>query len=88
MVDSSFTELTAYLLHLDELRAEAMAAALSIPGGMGEGKRGAKDELEGDKKKKAKNVSQGVKALDKVSTRGMKDMRSFFNKKPVAKVKA
>jgi hypothetical protein len=83
----SFTELTAYLVHLDELRAAAMAAALSIPGGMGEGKRGAKDELEGDKKK-AKNVSQGVKALEKVSTRGMKDMRSFFNKKPVAKVKA
>jgi hypothetical protein len=88
VVDGSFAELNTYLAHVDELRAAAMAAALEIPGGMGDGKRGAKDELEGDKKKKVKSVSQGVKALEKVSTRGMKDMRSFFNKKPVAKVKA
>jgi hypothetical protein len=71
---------------LEELRAEAIAATLSIPSGTGEGKRAAKDELEGEKKK-AKNVSQGVKALEKVSTKGMKDMRSFFSKK-AGKVKS
>ena len=59
----------------------AAAAALVVPNGCTNEKRLAKEELEGEKKKKPK-VSQGVKALEKVNTRGMKDMRSFF-KKPV-----
>jgi CRISPR/Cas system-associated endonuclease Cas3-HD len=76
-------------VHLDKLQAAAIAAALIIHSGMDKGKRGAKDELEGNKKKKAKNISQGVKASEKVSTRWMKDMRFFFsNLKPIAKVKA
>ena len=80
--DSSFTELTDYLRRLEELRAEAIAATLSMPHGTGEGKRAPKEELDGDqKKKKAKSTSQGVKALEKVNTKGMKDMRSFFAKK-------
>ena len=61
--------------------AAAAAAALMVPSGGTNDKRPAKDDLESEKKKKPK-VSQGVKALEKVSTRGMKDMRSFF-KKPV-----
>jgi hypothetical protein len=73
------------LKDLDEARQAAAAATLMIPsagGGSSAGeKRAAKDEAEGQSKKKAK-VSQGVKALEKVNTRGMKDMRSFF-KKPV-----
>lgn len=83
--DDSFTELTEYIRRLEELRAEAIAATLSMPHGTGEGKRAAKEELDGDqkKKKKAKSTSQGVKALEKVNTKGMKDMRSFFTKKAV-----
>ena len=81
-VDGSFDELTMYLARLEEVRAAAVAASLTIPSGGGGGKREAKEELEQAEKKKVK-VSQGVKALEKVSTRGMKDMRSFFTKKPV-----
>ena len=74
--------LTTYLARLEEVRAEAVAAALTIPNGCGgAGKREAKEDLEEAKKKKIK-VSLGVKALEKVNTRGMKDMRSFFTKKP------
>jgi hypothetical protein len=38
--------------------------------------------LEEEPKKKKPNISHGVKALEKANTRGMKDMRSFFGKKP------
>lgn len=69
-----------YIKTLEESRAAAMAATLMVPSGHSE-KRPAKEENEGEKKKKVK-VSQGVKALEKVNKKGMKDMRSFF-KKPV-----
>jgi hypothetical protein len=83
-VDGSFDELTTYLARLEEVRAAAVAASLTIPGGGGGGgKREAKEDLEQSEKKKKVKVSHGVKALEKVSTRGMKDMRSFFTKKPV-----
>lgn len=72
---NSFTLLTNYLKYLEKARASASAASSCIPE-----KRPAKED--GEAKKKVK-VSQGVKALGKVNTRGMKDMRSFFNKKPV-----
>ena len=72
-----------YIKTLEESRSAAIAESLTIPSGHSE-KRPPKDEVEGEKKKKVK-VSQGVKALEKVNTRGMKDMRSFF-KKPVKKV--
>jgi hypothetical protein len=62
---------------LDTLRIAAAATTLSIPTSE---KRKAKQDVESEKKKV--KVSQGVRALEKVSTRGMKDMRSFF-KKPV-----
>jgi hypothetical protein len=86
----SFEPLVRYLKELEEARqAAAAATSLMIPnGGGGDGgngtgeKRAAKEELEGQNKLKRGKVSQGVKALEKVSTRGMKDMRSFF-KKPV-----
>jgi hypothetical protein len=65
------------MTHLDTLRVAAAATTLSIPTSE---KRKAKQDVEPDKKKV--KVSQGVRALEKVSTRGMKDMRSFF-KKPV-----
>jgi hypothetical protein len=81
----SFTVLTEYLARLEELRAEAVAATLTIPDGAGSGggkRQEREDAGEMEKKKKVK-VSQGVKALEKVNTRGMKDMRSFFVKKPV-----
>lgn len=86
-VDFSFEPLTKYLNELEEARQAAAAAALMIPSGNGgdnvDGeKRVAKEELEGQNAKKKGKVSQGVKALEKVNTRGMKDMRSFF-KKPV-----
>lgn len=83
--NGSFEMLTTYLARLEEVRAEAMAATLTIPNGDSDGsagKRDAEEGLEEGKKKKVK-VSQGVKALEKVNTRGMKDMRSFFIKKPV-----
>ena len=82
-VDGSFEDLTTYLARLEEVRAAAVAASLTIPSGGGGGKREAKEDLEQAEKKKKVKVSQGVKALEKVSTRGMKDMRSFFTKKPV-----
>ena len=72
-----------YLARLEEVRAAAVAASLTIPSGGGGGKREAKEDLEQAEKNKKVKVSQGVKALEKVSTRGMKDMRSFFTKKPV-----
>ena len=75
----SFTPLTTYMHQLDELRIAAAAENLTIPTGNTEKRKG--KEIVEPEKKKAK-VSQGVKALEKVSTRGMKDMRSFF-KKPV-----
>ena len=86
MLIISFNPLSKYLRELEEARQAAAAATLMIPNGNGGGegkgeKRAPKEELEGQSKKKGK-VSQGVKALEKVNTRGMKDMRSFF-KKPV-----
>ena len=76
------------MLQLEEDRAAAIAASLMIPSTVSNAeKRLAKEEMEGEKKKKVK-VSQGVKALEKVNTRGMKDMRSFFTKKPVVKTKS
>jgi len=72
-----------YLAHLEQSRAAAIAAALEIPNGVSE-KRQAKEEIEPETKKKQK-LSQGVKALAKVNTRGMKDMRSFFSKKQPVK---
>ena len=84
-IDGSFEVLTRYLARLEEERAAAAAAVLMIPstGGNGNaGKREGKEDLEIERTKKVK-VSHGVKALEKVNTRGMKDMRSFFTKKPV-----
>lgn len=80
--NNSFNPLTEYLSQLEQDRAAAIAASLSIPSGTE--KRPAQEKLEesGEKKKKVK-VSQGVRNLEKVSTRGMKDVRSFFNKKPI-----
>jgi GTP cyclohydrolase FolE2 len=80
---SSFSDLNTFLEKLEEERIAAMAAAAEVP--LNE-KRGAMDPIEPETKKKAK-VSRGVKSLEKVSTRGMKDMRSFF-KKPSIKTKA
>jgi hypothetical protein len=74
--------MTTYIRQLEESRIAAAAATLSIPtGSTGEKRKG--KEMESEKKKI--KVSQGVKALEKVSTRGMKDMRSFFNKPAKAK---
>jgi hypothetical protein len=75
---TSFTPLTTYLRQLEESRLAAAAAALSIPTGSSNGEKRKGKELEPEKKKV--KVSHGVKALEKVSTRGMKDMRSFFKK--------
>jgi hypothetical protein len=75
--------LTLFIQKLEEDRAAALAAAMEIP--LNE-KRVATESVEPEIKKKAK-ISRGVKALEKVSTRGMKDMRSFF-KKPAIKAKA
>jgi len=69
------------LAQLEENRAAAISATLSIS--TGNEKRPAKEEIEVEEKKKKVKVSQGVKALEKVNTRGMKDMRSFFAKKPI-----
>ena len=83
---SSFAPLDQYLKSLDESRQAAAAATLLIPTGnsnLTSEKRPAKEELGAEKAKKKGKVSQGVKALEKVSTRGMKDMRSFFSKKTV-----
>lgn len=75
--------MTEYIKSLEEERSAAAAAAmLLIPTGGGE-KRSAKEDVAVVETKKRK-VSQGVKALEKVSKRGMKDMRSFF-KKPVVR---
>lgn len=82
-----FDPLEQYLKELDEARHAAAAATLLISqderNGNAAEKRAAKEELEGEKARKKGKVSQGVKALEKVSTRGMKDMRSFFTKKAV-----
>jgi len=73
--------LTGYIKSLEEERSAAAAAAmLLVPTGGGE-KRSAREDVAVPETKKRK-VSQGVKALEKASKRGMKDMRSFF-KKPV-----
>jgi hypothetical protein len=79
--DCSFSLLTGYLAQLEENRAAAISATLSIS--TGNEKRPAKEDLEVEEKKKKVKVSQGVKALEKVNTKGMKDMRSFFAKKPI-----
>lgn len=69
--------LNEYLKSLEEARVAAAAAAqLLIPSDPE--KRPAKEELVVETKKR--KVSQGVKALEKVSKRGMKDMRTFFKK--------
>jgi hypothetical protein len=82
-----FDPLERYLKELDEARHAAAAATLLIShddrNGNAAEKRAAKEELDGEKARKKGKVSQGVKALEKVSTRGMKDMRSFFTKKAV-----
>ena len=82
----SFTLLTEYIVRLEEEKAAAITAASTIPNGAGE-KRPAKEDVEEEKKKKPK-VSQGIKALEKASKKGMKDMRTFFMKKPVEKVRS
>jgi hypothetical protein len=79
--NGSFAPLTVFLLQLEEARAAAIAATLELTNVCTGEKRPIKEEEEGEPKKKAK-VSKGVKALEKVNTKGMKDMRSFF-KKPV-----
>ena len=74
---TSFSVLTTYIKALEEGRAAAAAAAqLMIPSGPE--KRSEKEEIVQETKKR--KVSQGVKALEKVSKRGMKDMRTFFKK--------
>jgi hypothetical protein len=67
--------LDEYLKTLEEARIEAAAAQLFVPSGE---KRAAKEDIVTETKKR--KVSQGVKALEKVSKRGMKDMRTFFKK--------
>lgn len=87
LLTRSFEPLDRYLKELEEARHAAAAATLMIPNGESNGnaekRAAAKDELDGEKAKKKGKVSQGVKALEKVNTRGMKDMRSFFSKKTV-----
>ena len=60
---------------LEEQKIAAMAIH-EIP--MQSSKRQSESQEEVPVKKK--RVSQGVKALEKASKRGMKDMRSFFKK--------
>jgi hypothetical protein len=62
---------------VEEIKAAVLAAAMMQPD------TGTKRRAEdGDEEKvtKKKSVSQGVKALEKVSKKGMKDVRSFFKK--------
>ena len=80
--------LTDYLKELNELREKA---ALSRSLGdfshkreyneEGEARAEKKRKLEEEEKLKKKNMSQGVKKLMKVDTKGMKKMSDFFKKK-------
>ena len=68
--------LTLFLAQLEESRAAAIAATMDLANEVVE-KRPANEDTAEEPKKKAK-VSRGVKSLEKVNTKGMKDMRSFF----------
>ncbi|OLN85146.1 Ribonuclease H2 subunit B [Colletotrichum chlorophyti] len=83
-----FSPLNGYLGQLTKLRAEAASsrsmADYSRKRVLDEEEEEARAEkkrkLEEEKKKKA-NQSRGVKALEKVNTKGMKKMSDFFKKK-------
>ncbi|WYZ35548.1 hypothetical protein EsH8_X_000195 [Colletotrichum jinshuiense] len=83
-----FSPLDEYLVRLTKLRAEAASsrsmADYSRKRMLDEEEEEARAEkkrkLEEEKKKKA-TQSRGVKALEKVNTRGMKKMSDFFKKK-------
>ncbi|KAI5815721.1 ribonuclease H2, subunit B [Pyronema omphalodes] len=83
-----FTKLDSYLEELKKLRTDAAAAR---QGDFSMKRRNADEEIDGraekkrkleeEEKKKAKNVSRGVKELSKVNTRGMSKITGFFKKK-------
>ncbi|GKT44181.1 ribonuclease HI [Colletotrichum spaethianum] len=83
-----FSPLDDYLAQLTKLRAEAASsrsmADYSRKRMLDEEEEEARDEkkrkMEEEKKKKA-TQSRGVKALEKVNTKGMKKMSDFFKKK-------
>ncbi|KAK3070874.1 hypothetical protein LTR53_009672 [Teratosphaeriaceae sp. CCFEE 6253] len=88
-----FTPLDACLSHIARLRAEAHALrsigdSISRKRGIADDDEEAMERAETKKRKKEaeeakkKNMSQGVKKLMKVDTKGMKTMGSFFTKKP------
>ncbi|CCX32228.1 Similar to hypothetical protein CTHT_0042940 [Chaetomium thermophilum var. thermophilum DSM 1495]; acc. no. EGS19810 [Pyronema omphalodes CBS 100304] len=83
-----FTKLDSYVEELKKLRTDAAAARqgdFSMKRqNMDEeidGRAEKKRKLEEEEKKKAKNVSRGVKELSKVNTRGMAKITGFFKKK-------
>lgn len=89
--DNNFGKLEAHLKGLREARTATTAARagdFSLKRGLDDDeeqerdeKRRKKKEAEEDEKKKRKGMSKAQKDLEKVNTKGMKSIASFFTKK-------